>query len=201
MCLSRSALVTVHDKPLLKRACQHALNDGVSMQELCDILPHISVYSGVPKALLALDILNSLDDIQGSNSLLIKRTEQQLKTALTLGQLPFDKEQQNNNVFELASLGALFALDDVSSLVSEQLKRCVILGYSREQLELLVIELARKVSSHIAMRAKCNLENHFCYGGVNLRNGGGCGNQLTNLPNLTGNMDNTGNYQGKCRQI
>jgi hypothetical protein len=194
-------LVTVHDKPLLKRACQHALNDGVSMQELCDILPHISVYSGVPKALLALDILNSLDDIQGSNSLLIKRTEQQLKTALTLGQLPFDKEQQNNNVFELASLGALFALDDVSSLVSEQLKRCVILGYSREQLELLVIELARKVSSHIAMRAKCNLENHFCYGGVNLRNGGGCGNQLTNLPNLTGNMDNTGNYQGKCRQI
>lgn len=139
-----AALVTVHDKPLLKRACQHALNDGVSMQELCDILPHISVYSGVPKALLALEILNSLDDIQGSNTLLIKRTE-----------------QQNNTVFELASLGALFALDDASSLVSEQLKRCVLLGYSREQLELLVIELARKVSSHIAMRAKCNLEKHF----------------------------------------
>ena len=156
-----AALVTVHDKPLLKRACQNALNDGVSMQELCDILPHISVYSGVPKALLALDILNSLDDIQGSNSLLIKRTEQQLKTALTLGQLPLDKKQQNNKVFELASLGALFALDDASSLVSEQLKRCVLLGYSREQLELLVIELARKVSSHIAMRAKCYLEKHF----------------------------------------
>ncbi|MED5514745.1 MAG: carboxymuconolactone decarboxylase family protein [Pseudomonadota bacterium] len=156
-----AALVTVHDKPLLKRACQHALNDGVSMQELCDILPHISVYSGVPKALLALEILKSLDDIQGSNPLLIKRTEQQLKTALTFGQLPFGIEQQNNRVFELASLGALFALDDASNLVSEQLKRCVLLGYSREQLELLVIELARKVSSHIAMRAKCNLEKHF----------------------------------------
>ena len=91
----------------------------------------------------------------------IKRTEQQLKTALTFGQLPFGIEQQNNRVFELASLGALFALDDANSLVSEQLKRCVLLGYSREQLELLVIELARKVGSHIAMRAKCNLEKHF----------------------------------------
>ncbi|WP_421418417.1 carboxymuconolactone decarboxylase family protein [Pseudoalteromonas lipolytica] len=156
-----AALVTVHDKPLLKRAYQHALNDGVSMQELCDILTNISVYSGVPKSLMALEILKSLDDIQGLNALLIKRTEKQLKTALTFGQLPFGIAQQNNTVFEFVALGALFALDDASSLVSEQLKRCVLLGYSREQLELLVIELARKVSSHIAMRAKCNLEKHF----------------------------------------
>ena len=156
-----AALVTVHDKPLLKRACQHALNDGVSMQALCDILPHISVYSGVPKSLMALEILKSLDDIQGSNTLLIKRTEQQLKTALTFGQLPFGIEQQNNTVFELASLGALFALEDASSLVNEQLKRCVLLGYSREQLELLVTELARKVSSNIAMRAQKSIINYF----------------------------------------